>query len=317
MRALYPEIEPYATHGLAVDPPHVIYVEECGNREGIPVVFLHGGPGSSCKAYHRQFFDPARYRAILFDQRGCGRSNPRGEIAGNTTQALIADMERIRDQLGIEKWLLFGGSWGATLALLYAETHPDRVHGLILRGVFLARDQDLDWFLKSGPNRIFPDAWEAFLDLIPDAERSDLVQAYYRRLVSDDRALQLTAAKAWSAWATRVVTYTLPDPDNPLESADTDKVVDETRIECHYAANRYFLEPDQLLCDVDKIPRIPIVLIHGRRDLTCTLESAWSLHRRLPDAKLVILPDSGHLAAEPAMVDALVTATDNLAEQLS
>ncbi len=317
MRALYPELEPYATHQLAVAPPHVIYVEECGQKDGIPVVFLHGGPGSSCKPSHRQFFDPARYRIILFDQRGCGRSTPRGELSGNTTQALIADMERIRDQLSIDKWVLFGGSWGATLALLYAETHPDRVHGLILRGTFLARDQDLDWFLNSGPNRIFPDAWEAFVDLIPDAERSDLVQAYYRRLVSDDSALQLTAAKAWSAWARRVVTYTLPDPDNPSESKNTDQVVDETRIECHYAAHHYFLEPDQLLRDADKIPRVPIILIHGRRDLTCTLDSSWLLHRRLADAKLVILPDSGHLAGEPAMIDALVTATDALAKQLA
>ncbi|MCI0399811.1 MAG: prolyl aminopeptidase [Gammaproteobacteria bacterium] len=317
MRALYPAIEPYRVHHLSVDPPHVIYVEECGTRDGIPVLFLHGGPGSSCKPYHRQFFDPARYRAILFDQRASGGSTPHGELAGNTTQALIGDIERIRDALGIEKWLLFGGSWGATLAVLYAEMHPDRALGLVLRGTFLARAQDLDWIVKSGANRIFPDAWEEFIGFIPKAERDDLVEAYYRRLLSDDEPLQLAAAKAWSAWATRVVTYTLPQPENPSESAGKNKVVDEARIECHYAAHQYFLEPNQLLREADKIPPVRTVLIHGRRDLTCTLESSWLLHKRLPNSKLVILPDAGHLAAEPSMIDVLVAATDTFAKQLA
>ena len=317
MRTLYPPLEAAASFYLDNDPLHRVYVEECGAVTGIPIVFLHGGPGSSCKAYHRQFFDPARYRAVLFDQRGCGRSTPHGAIERNDTQALIDDMEAIRTRLGIDRWVVFGGSWGATLGLAYAEAHPERVLALILRASFLARQCDVDWFFKEGVNRVFPDYWSELQAAFTAEEQQDLVAACYRRMNGADPAQRLATAKAWAAWTGRVVTYLLPQSDpapaRELGREEADRLIGEVAIETHYAWHRYFLQPDQLLRDSGRLPKVPITLVHGRRDMTCTLDASWSLHQRRPDARLVIVPEAGHLASEPAMIDALVRATDEMA----
>jgi len=310
MRTLYPEIADPRVYSLPVDDEHVLYVEECGTPEGIPVVFLHGGPGSGCKAYHRQFFDPARYRIVLFDQRGCGRSRPQGRTEANTTHDLVVDLERIRTHLGIGRWVLFGGSWGSTLALIYAQTHPDRVLAMILRGTFLARQADMDWFFKNGLNLIFPDYWQEVMRAFPPDGQSDMIETCYRRVRSNDPAVRLAAARAWTEWTGRVVTYRLPEgPTLPKTPEDEQRMLNDVLIESHYARHRYFIEPNQILRDANKLPRVQTTLIHGRADLTCTVEASWSLH-------LVILRDAGHLASEPPVIDALVTATDKLAAAL-
>jgi proline iminopeptidase len=314
MRELYPEIQPFTVHRVPVEGGHELYVEECGNAGGIPLVFLHGGPGSGCNENHRRYFDPSRYRVILFDQRGCHRSAPRGAVAGNTTQDLIADMEVIRDRLQIGKWTIYGGSWGATLGLLYAQQWPQRVASMILRGVFLARSRDLAWFLGDGANRMFPDAWAAFVSAIPESERADLVSAYHRRIHGPDPGLRLEAARQWSRWGARVTTYLLPP--SAAEAEDPEKILSEARIETHYALNRYFISEDQILREAGRLPPVPIRIIHGRRDLTCTLESSWALHRAIPESVLNIVEQGGHLAGEPVMTDALVQATDGMAESL-
>ncbi|MBI2969484.1 MAG: prolyl aminopeptidase [Gammaproteobacteria bacterium] len=314
MRQLYPEIEPFAVHRLAVDTLHEIYVEECGNPDGVPVVFLHGGPGSGCREDHRRYFDPARYRVVLFDQRGCNRSTPRGEVRENSTLELLGDMERIRERLGVRRWLVYGGSWGAALALLYAEAHPDRVQAMILRGAFLARRCDLDWFLRAGVSRIFPDEWTRFEGHVPEAERTDLVGAYHRRLHGPDHEERIAAARAWSRWAGRVTTYLLPESE---EEEDTEKTICQVSIETHYAYHRYFIRENQVLEEIGRLPRVPVLIVHGRRDLTCTLDSSWSLHRDIPASVLKIVREGGHLASEPVMIDALVHATDEMAEKLS
>jgi proline iminopeptidase len=316
LRELYPALSPYRTRTLQRGL-HEVYVEECGSPEGLPVLFLHGGPGSSCKAYHRQFFDPERYRIVLFDQRGAGRSTPLGEIRDNTTQALLGDMEVIRAELNIDRWALFGGSWGATLALLYAETFADRVLAMVMRGAFLARQRDLDWFYRDGgANRIFPDAWDRFVAPIPAAEHVDLVGAYHRRLHNSAAVGELRAlASLWSAWAGRIVTSSLPSAsDQGQAPAASDATLSEARIETHYAFHRYFLAPDQLLRDANRLPEVPTVLVHGRRDLTCALEASWALHKALPNSQLVRLEQSGHLANESGMIDALVNATEAIAD---
>ena len=274
------------------------------------MIFLHGGPGAGCKPYHRQFFDPDRYRIVLFDQRGAGRSTPLGELSANDTQALIEDVERIRDRLSINQWLVFGGSWGAALALLYAETYPERILGLILRGAFLATQREIDWFFCGGVNRIFPDHWTEFTKLIPEDERDDMLNAYHRRIRSDDERTRLAAAQAWSTWTDAVVTYTVRSEQKSLDSDEEQQILKKVSIECHYAHHRFFLRHNQILNDIDRLPRVPVTIIHGRRDLTCTLESSWRLSQAIQDAKLIILPDSGHLANEPAMIDALVGTTD-------
>ncbi|MGI9304411.1 MAG: prolyl aminopeptidase [Gammaproteobacteria bacterium] len=316
MKRLYPEISPFAVHQIDVGAGYTLYVEQCGDPQGVPVVFLHGGPGSGCKPYHRQFFDPARYHVVIFDQRGCNRSRPQGEVAKNTTQDLVADMELIRERLDIERWVLFGGSWGATLALVYAQTHPERVLAINVRGTFLARPRDIDWFVRGGVNRIFPDYWDEFVDHIPVAERGDLVRAYHRRVHGDNAVAREAAARTWSRWAGRVVTYLLSAQEQSGEPEDLDKMCNEVSIETHYAHNHYFLTPNQILDNVHKLPDVPTVIIHGRRDLTCTAEASWQLHRVLPKSKLVILPESGHLAGEPGMIDALVSATDEMLGRL-
>lgn len=313
MRTLYPEITPLAVHRLRAGA-HEIYAEECGNPDGIPVIFLHGGPGSGCNENHRRYFDPSRYRIILFDQRGCHRSTPRGAVTANTTRDLLADLERIREQFQIGKWTIYGGSWGATLGLLYAQRWPARVTSMILRGAFLARARDLSWFLGDGASRVFPEYWTEFVDAIPEAERGDLVTAYHRRIHGSDPGMRLEAARHWSRWGARVTTYLVQPP--VAEAEDPEKILSEAAIETHYALNRYFIEENQILRDAARLPRVPVRIIHGRRDLTCTLESSWALHRAIPGSVLNIVEQGGHLAGEPVMTDALVQATDGIADAL-
>lgn len=313
MKALYPPLEPYAVHWLEADD-HRIYYEECGDPAGIPVVFLHGGPGSGCRPEHRCFFDPKRYHIILVDQRGCGRSEPSGELRHNDTWKLVEDLEAIRMQLKINRWLLFGGSWGATLALVYAQRHPERVFGLILRGVFLARRMDLDWFVKDGVRRIYPDYWHQLLKSLPVSSWSDLIDGMYRAVIGHNEALQLRVVEAWNRWSAAVILGKQFDP-NALPAPEA--LLAKTRIELHYAAHRYFLEENQLLQGCPRIRTLPCTIIHGRWDLLCPVEAAFSLRRRLPGARLRILEHSGHLATGEEMIDALVDATDQMAEQLA
>ncbi len=314
MNTLYPELKPYNTVRLMVDEQHRIYVEECGNPDGTPVVFLHGGPGSGGNENHRRYFNPKKYRIIIFDQRGCNRSTPQGSTENNTTRDLLQDLEKIRKYLVIDRWLIFGGSWGSTLGLLYAEQFPQRVTGLILRGTFLARRGDLNWFAKEGSKRIFPDYWEKFIEIVPENERHDPVAAYHRRVFGEDIKTRKKYARAWSALADKVVTYTLEN--TKTEKEDIKKLLHKVSIETHYAKNHYFIKENQILKNIRKIPKLPVTIIHGRRDLTCTLESSWSLHKALPHSELIIVPNAGHLAGEPAMIDALVRATDKMAGHL-
>ncbi len=316
METLYPPIQPYAEHRLAVAPPHVLHLEECGNPDGLPVLFVHGGPGAGCEPWHRQFFDPETYRIILFDQRGAGRSTPHAELAGNTTADLVADMEAIREHLGVDRWLLFGGSWGSTLSLVYAQTHPERVLGLIQRGIFLCRSEEIRWFYQEGASRIFPDHWQDFLRPIPEKERGDLLHAYHRRLTGDDEVARMAAAKAWSLWEGR--TATLRPRRSVIDHfADPHTALALARIEAHYFVHDAFLEPDQILRDAPRLADIPGILVQGRYDLICPMQSAWDLHRAWPRAELQIVPDAGHAASEPGTVDALIRATRRMARELS
>ncbi len=316
MRDIYPKIKPYVTHTLRVEAPHRLYVEECGSPDGIPVLFVHGGPGAGCAPVHRCFFDPEKYRIILFDQRGCGKSTPHASLENNTTQDLVADMEFIRDYLGVEQWLLFGGSWGSTLSLVYAQAHPGRVLGLVLRGIFLCRPHEIRWFYQEGASHIFPDYWEDYLKPIPEAERGDLLKAYYRRLSSENEVARMAAAKAWAKWEGRTSTLhpskTVIDhfsqPHNALSLA---------RIESHYFSHDSFLEPNQILRDAGRLAGIPGVIVQGRYDVVCPMQSAWDLHRAWPDAVLQIIPDAGHSALEVGIIDALVRATDDMARRLA
>ncbi len=314
LKPLYPEIELSRQYELKADG-HCIYYEESGDPHGIPVIFLHGGPGSGSNENHRRYFDPKKYRIINFDQRGCNRSSPRGSVENNTTQHLLNDMEQIREQLGIDRWLIFGGSWGAALGLLYAQAQPDRILALVLRGTFLAREADLSWFAQSGVNRVFPDDWEIFIKDIPADERNDLVSAYYKRVHEGDDDTQRHFARAWSDWAGKVVTWTLDEVKQ--EEEDIELIRDQVRIETHYASHRYFIDENQILANIDQLPDVPVRIIHGRRDLTCALESSWFLHKALPNSELVIVREGGHLAGEPPMIDALIRATDQMAERLS
>jgi proline iminopeptidase len=315
VRGLYPEIEPYRTERLPVSDRHTLYLEECGNPDGIPVVFLHGGPGAGLSKYHRRFFDPARYRVVLFDQRGAGRSTPFADLADNTTWDLVADIERIRTHLGIERWLVFGGSWGSTLALAYAETHPARVTGLILRGIFLARPEEIRWFYEAGgASMLLPESWQRYAGLIPPAERGHMLDAYWQRLTANDEATRIAAARAWGAWEGSSLTLDA-SPATVAEFADPKVAVSLARIEAHYFRQHAFLEPDQLLRDVGKIRHIPAVIVQGRYDLICPLKSAFDLHTAWPEADYHVVL-SGHAASEPAIVDKLVEATDTFAERL-
>lgn len=316
MQTLYPEIHPYVQHSLAVEPPHVLHIEECGNPNGIPVLFVHGGPGAGCEDYHRRFFNPEHYRIILFDQRGCGRSTPHASLEGNTTQTLVADIERIREHLNIERWLLFGGSWGSTLSLVYAETHPERVAGLILRGIFLCRPHEIAWFYQEGASRLFPEYWQEYLSPIPESERHDLVNAFYRRLTGENEMERMAAAKAWSLWEGK--TSTLRPSEAVVDHfANPYTALSLARIECHYFVNNTFLEPDQILRDAHRLEGIPGVIVHGRYDVVCPVENAWQLKQAWPGAELKVIPDAGHSASETGTVDALVQATIDFAERLS
>jgi proline iminopeptidase len=315
-RPLYPPIEPYAVEHLDVGAGHRLYLEQCGNARGLPALFLHGGPGAGCGASHRRFFDPQRYRIILFDQRGCGRSTPHASLDHNTTWDLVADIERIRVHLGIDRWLVFGGSWGSTLALAYAETHPERVAALVLRGIFLCRAEEIAWFYQQGASWVFPDHWQAFLDPIPEPEREDLVRAYHRRLTAADPAIRLAAAKAWSLWEGRCATL-LPDESLRAAFADDALALSLARIECHYFTHHAYLRPNQLLDDAARLASIPGVIIHGRYDLICPLRSAWELAQAWPTAALEVVADAGHAAFEPGIARALVAATDGLADRLT
>ncbi|MEN9423902.1 MAG: prolyl aminopeptidase [Pseudomonadota bacterium] len=318
MSALYPPIRDNGHFYLPVDDVHELYVEECGVPDGLPVVFLHGGPGSGCEPWHRQFFDPNRYRIILFDQRGCGRSRPHASLERNTTWDLVADMELIREKLGIDQWVLFGGSWGSTLALAYAEAHPARVSGMILRGIFLCRQADIDWFyqLGQGIERIYPDYWQDYLAPIPEVERGDMVTAYYQRLTGDNEIARMQAAKAWSTWEARCAN--LQQKETVLSHfTDPYTAMSVARIEAHYFINKGFFEPDQLLKNAHKIAHLPGSIIHGRYDMICPLEQALALHKAWSNADFHIIPDSGHAASEAGIQQALVQATDALVEHLA
>ncbi len=315
MRQLYPKITHFTSEMLAVDHLHTLYIEQCGNPNGIPVLFLHGGPGAGCTPTHRRFFDPKRYRIILFDQRGCGKSTPHAELEANTTENLIADIETIRQHLKIKQWLVFGGSWGSTLALAYAEQFPHNILGLILRGIFLCRDQDIEWFYQQGTSRIFPDYWQDFLQPIAESDRHEMVNAYYRLLTDKDPARQLEAAKAWSLWEGRTATL-LNNPSTEEFFAQTSVALSMARIECHYFIHHSFMQPNQLLNNASILSDIPGILVHGRYDTICPIDQALALKQAWPEAELIIVPDAGHAATEKGISDALITATDQFADRL-
>jgi proline iminopeptidase len=316
MHKLYPPIKANRNFWLTVDTPHEIYVEESGNLRGLPVLFVHGGPGAGCEEKHRSYFDPNLYRIILFDQRGAGRSRPHAALEHNTTMDLVADMERIRVELGIDKWVLFGGSWGSTLALVYAETYPDRVLGLILRGIFLCRPQEIHWFYQEGANRVFPDYWQDFLAPIPENERHDLLHAHYKRLTGADELARMRSAEAWSVWEGRTATL-LPKKEVVEFFSDPHVALSLARIEAHYFVNNIFLEPDQILRDAFRLSNIPGIIVHGRYDMVCPIENAWELHRAWPEARLEIIPDAGHSASEAGNINALVQATIEMHHRLT
>lgn len=313
LRTLYDEIDPYDIGHLQVSDVHHLYYEQSGNPNGKPVVFLHGGPGAGLIPEYRRFFDPEAYRAILFEQRGSGRSLPHASLEDNTTWHLVADIEKLRNHFGVEQWLVFGGSWGSTLSLAYAETHPERVRGLVLRGIFLGRPGEIRWFYEAGhgASAIFPETWEQYLQLIPETERGDMIAAYYRRLTSDDYSVRLEAAEAWSLWEASALKL-LPDPKLIEEFTEPEMAIALARIECHYFANNCFFDTDNYLIEnVDRIRHIPAVIVHGRYDMVCPFTNAWDLHRAWPEASLEIIPNAGHAASEPGITDALVRATDS------
>ena len=311
MRQLFPAIDPYQTHQLAVDDTHTLYIEEVGTVDGIPALFLHGGPGAGCENYHRQFFDPNKYRVVLFDQRGAGKSTPHAELKDNTTQHLVDDIEKIREHLGVDKWVVFGGSWGSTLALVYAQTHPERVSGLILRGIFLCRQQEIDWFYQNGADKFFPDYWQDFIKPVPENERGDMVSAYYKLLTSDNEMQRTRAAKAWSLW--EGCTATLKTKPSVIEHfTNVHTALSLARIECHYFMNKSFLRDNQILEDMDKIKDIPGIIVQGRYDMICPMQSAWQLHQAWPMSDLNVIPDAGHAASEMGITDALLHATHDM-----
>lgn len=315
MNTLYPPIKPYVTHHINVDEVHSLYIEEVGNPLGLPVVFLHGGPGAGCALYHRQFFDPEVYRIVLFDQRGCGKSTPHASLENNTSWDLVSDIERIREHLQIEQWAVFGGSWGSTLGLLYAQAHPQRVSGLILRGIFLARESDVRWFCQQGTSRLFPDYWEKFIEPIAEDERDDMIAAYYRQLTGEDEMQKMRAARAWSTW--EGMTATLQTDDSLIKSFSASfTALSIARIECHYFMHQCWLRPNQIIEDIEKIRHIPAWLVHGRYDVICPVEQAWELSRAWPEAQLSIIADAGHAAVEPGIIHELIDATRALSSRL-
>ena len=316
MLTLYPAISSYNEFYLEVSGGHQLWVAEFGNPQGIPAVFLHGGPGSGCENYHPRFFDPEKYRIILIDQRGSGKSKPHASLEENTTQLLVDDLETLRAELAIDKWVVFGGSWGSTLALVYAETHPENVLGLVLRGIFLCRPEDIAWFYQQGASAIFPDYWQSYVSLIPENERGNLVAAYYKRLISEDEDIRLAAAREWSIWEGR--TSTLQPKSNVTDHFGNEQVaLSLARIECHYFMHDSFLSPNQIVENAHKLKDIPGYIVHGRYDVVCPLTQAFDLHNAWEQAHYYIAPNSGHSATEPEIVDALIKATEEIAERFS
>lgn len=314
MLPLFPDIQPYAVHQFAVEAPHILHVEECGSSDGLPVLFLHGGPGAGFQAWNRRFFDPERYRIVLFDQRGAGKSTPHAHLDGNTTPALVADIEKLREFLGIERWVVFGGSWGSTLALAYAQAYPAQVVGLILRGIFLCRGQDIRWFYQDGASHVYPDYWADYVRVIPEGERGDFLAAYYKRLTGRDEVTRMAAAKAWSLWEGLCATLR-PNQSVAEHFSDPHVALALARIEAHYFVNKSFMKANQLLDEAHKLAGIPGVIVHGRYDMVCPLDNAFALHEVWPIAELQIIRDAGHSGAEPGIVDALVRATNDFARR--
>ncbi|WP_395542482.1 prolyl aminopeptidase [Neotabrizicola sp. sgz301269] len=312
LRDLYPLTEPYATGMLEVGDGHAVYYERVGTPGATPAVFLHGGPGGGIEPNHRRFFDPARYDVLLFDQRGCGRSTPHAGLEANTTWHLVADIERLRALAGVDKWLVFGGSWGSTLALAYAETHPQRVSALIVRGIYTVTRAEIDWYYRFGVSEMFPDAWEDFLAPIPPDEHDDLIAAYRKRLTSDDRATRQTAARAWSVWEGSTITL-LPQPQL-VEQFGQDRFAEAfARLENHYFYHDCWLEPGQLLRDASRLRGIPGAIVHGRYDMPCPARTAFDLHKAWPEASFHLIDGAGHSAMEPGIRDQLIRATDRFA----
>ena len=310
MLELYPPIAPYREGNLQVSDLHTIHFEETGNPQGKPIVLLHGGPGGGCPPFYRQYFDPDKWRVVMFDQRGCGKSTPHAELRENTTWDLVKDIEKLRAHLGIEQWVVFGGSWGSTLSLAYSQTHPERCTGLILRGIFLMRQKELRWFYQEGANYLFPDAWENYVKPIPLAERQDMLAAYYKRLTSPELQIRLEAARAWSVW--EASTSRLLLDSELMQKFGSSQFADAfARIECHYFINKGFFESeDQLLLNVARIRHIRGVIVQGRYDVVCPMISAWELHRVWPEAEFIIVPDAGHSMSEAGIRSALISATD-------
>jgi proline iminopeptidase len=315
MLVLFPEIKPFKRHQIKVSDTHELYLDESGNSDGLPVVFVHGGPGGGCDASSRRFFDPQIFRIITFDQRGCGRSTPHGSLEDNTTSHLIADMEIVREHLGIDIWILFGGSWGSTLSLLYAQANPSRVSAMILRGIFLCRQCDMDWLYKDGANRVFPDYWEEFIKGVPDSERGDLVNAYYKRLTGEDELARMAAAKSWSAWEGNC-SKLRPSAEALAKFTKPHNALALSRIETHFFVNKGFIEENQILKNMSAIADIPGRIVHGRYDMVCPLNNANTLHQQWKNSELHIVRDAGHSASEPGTVDALVRATQDIAKEL-
>jgi proline iminopeptidase len=316
MNILYPEISPYHTFFLETASKHAVYVELSGNPNGIPVVFLHGGPCSGTKPDHRRFFNPDHYWIILFDQRGCGQSLPFGELAYNTTQDLIDDMERIRIQLGIKKWLAFGGSWGGTLTLLYAQQHRDKVLGMVIRGVFLARQQDMDWFVVLGANRIYPEQWQHLVECVPAQARTNLVWGLWDAINSEDPMVNAKVMREWQSWNGQLAMGKAFQPQN-LNETVSEEMIKQVRMEIHYAFHHYFIQDNQILENCGLLQNIPTTIIHGRYDLVCPMEACVSLYQALPHAEFIVLPNAGHIAQHEEMIDALVCATDSFATLLN
>jgi proline iminopeptidase len=315
LKTLYPEIEPFETGMLDVGDGHSIYWERCGTRGAKPAVFLHGGPGGTISPNHRRLFDPALYDLVLFDQRGCGKSTPNASLEANTTWHLVADIERLRTLCGFDKWLVFGGSWGSTLALAYAETHPDRVSELVVRGIYTLTRAELQWYYQFGVSEMFPDKWERFLAPIPPAERGDLMAAYHRLLTGTDQQKQIEAALAWSSWEGQTITL-LPEPETSDKFDEPDYALAFARIENHYFVHAGWFEEGQLLRDVHRLKDIPGLIVHGRYDMPCPARYAWELHKAWPKAEFYLIEGAGHAYSEPGILDRLLYATDKFAGKL-
>ncbi|MEQ9435164.1 prolyl aminopeptidase [Hyphomonas sp.] len=312
LRTLYPEIEAYASGHLDVGDGHVIYWERSGTKGAKPAVFLHGGPGGGFAPSHRRLFDPRLYDVMLFDQRGCGKSKPHASLEANTTWHLVADIERLREMMGVDKWQVFGGSWGSTLALAYAETHPERVSELVLRGIYLLTRAEMDWYYQFGVSEMFPEKWERFLAPIPEAERGDLKAAYRKRLTSNDRAVQIEAALAWSQWEGQTITL-LPEPSTSDVFGEDEFALAFARIENHYFTHAGWLDEGQLLRDAGRLKDIPGTIVHGRYDMPCPARFAWALHKAWPEADFHLIEGAGHAYSEPGILDQLIRATDTYA----